>query len=86
MRKDKTPEEIKAVVLKKGVTNWYFRNCSICGHAIGYRFMMEEPYWDGNCECTKVRTDLEPRTWEDVAKTFNALPNGEQAKYSWLFN
>lgn len=70
-------EEFRNNAIKYQIESWMFRKCSLCGHPIGFLFLlgMDEVYFDGGCICARLH--LQPRTWEDVAELYNCQENPE---------
>lgn len=66
----KSADELKAQAALKGITFWPVHDCSICGYTCGYYLYLEKPYYDSGCNCVYSQ-NLDPRSWEDVAYTYN---------------
>ena len=66
----KTKEELKLQAEKIGLEKWTVHTCSMCGYPCGYLIKGEEVFYDSGCFCVG-RVDIEKRSWDDLAKTYN---------------
>ena len=84
----RTPEEFKEQAEKLNITFWPGHNCSLCGYQVGFYFADGNVSYDNGCDCTSGQ-NLNPRTWEDVAKRYNMQSHPEvisRMDEFWGFN
>ena len=67
----KTSEQLKEQAKKIGLEFWKVNSCSMCGYDCGYVIRGENVGYDTGCDCTYGRGGIEPRTWENLAGTYN---------------
>lgn len=80
-RDDKSALGFMRAVMRHRIGSWYFRSCGICDSPVGYQFnsVNADVFFDGNCDCVSYWTPPQPRSWGDVAKTYELLgPEGQQ--------
>ena len=70
-RRKRTGADFRAAAEKHGITRWQIHDCSICDYPCGYLFRGDEVFYDSGCDCVTYRSDLHPRSWEDVAEQYN---------------
>lgn len=70
----KNVEDFKRQVKAKNITYWHIHDCSLCGYGCGYHFINDEVYYDNGCYCTNGK-NLNPRSWEDLAESYNMQTN-----------
>lgn len=83
----RTGEDFARASAEKRISEWRFRECSVCYSPIGYVFEDGMVGFDGSCGCTSAR-GVAPRTWDDVARQYNMQTGpGTIAKYDafWGF-
>jgi hypothetical protein len=69
--KEKTAEDFRQAVKDKGIQTWKLRECSICGSDLNYVFSKDQVYYDSNCGCTKYYTEIQLRSYEELARRYN---------------
>lgn len=87
----RTADEFKQAAIKKGITEWVIRDCSICGYDLKYIFSRdkEQVAFDTGCDCTSYPNVIIPSSYEDIAQHYNCQTNKEYIKEMddfWGFN
>jgi hypothetical protein len=65
------PSEFEQAVKNHGITFWYRTDCTLCGYACGFHFKNGLPFYDNGCHCSGNQGVMRPRTWDDVAESYN---------------
>lgn len=66
----KTAEELKQQAKNKGIAFYPVHDCSMCGYRCGFIIRDEDVAYDSGCDCVTY-TNIQPRTWENLANTYN---------------
>lgn len=66
----KTADELKAQAIKLQLKFYHVHDCSMCGYRCGYIIALDKVAYDSGCYCVGY-TDIQPRSWEDLAETYN---------------
>lgn len=67
-----TIEQIREAVVNHKIRAWRLRKCSMCRVPLSYYFDDDgKIFYDSSCDCTNFREPLQPRSWEELADTFN---------------
>lgn len=66
----KTIDELKQQAKDKNIQFYPVHNCSLCGYMCGYIINDEQVGYDSGCDCV-MYSNIQPRSWDDLAKTYN---------------
>ena len=82
----KTAEELKEQAKKIGLKFYPVHKCSMCGYQCGYVISdnFERVEYDNGCDCVNY-TIIQPRSWEDLASTYNMNQYLEELNNVWKF-
>jgi hypothetical protein len=71
MSNDKiTGEQVKAGVMKLGVSYIPHHDCSICGVEVGYVILGGDLFFDSGCGCLRGN-NIRPASWDEPADWIN---------------
>ena len=76
----RSPSEFQKSVQENELTHWPIHDCSLCHYPCGYIFNKDgNVFYDSGCDCVAY-TNLQPRSWEDVAEHYNQQSNADYIK------
>lgn len=67
------PEEVKNAMIKNDISSIDIRPCSMCGHVLTYKMVVQNLFIDTNCNCVTYTTDLEPREFSELSDWLNRI-------------
>ena len=62
--------DVQAAMEKAGITEYYARDCSICGYPLAYYVNGDDVQFDRGCDCGP-RAPMQPRSYDDIAEHHN---------------
>lgn len=67
----KKAQDFKEKVKEFDIKFWKINVCCFCGYECGYVFENGEVFYDNGCSCTYQTPNLNKKSYENVAESYN---------------